>query len=129
MRQGLAAARNIDAAITGRTPQPFRFSTIGLLASIGHRSGVAQIFGVRFSGFAAWWLWRSVYLSKLPGLAKKARVTIQWTLDLLFPRQVEQLLTLRAVKQIERLAAQVDADRASGIEIRGRTIEPVNNRT
>ncbi|MCW5766809.1 MAG: NAD(P)/FAD-dependent oxidoreductase [Phycisphaeraceae bacterium] len=107
MRQGLAAAKNIAAALDRREPKPFRFSTIGLLASIGHRTGVAQILGVRFSGLAAWWLWRSVYLLKLPGLAKKVRVAIQWTLDLMFPRQVEQLLTLRALEQVERLASQV----------------------
>jgi NADH dehydrogenase len=91
-----------------------------LLASIGHHFGVAQIFGIRFSGFAAWWLWRSVYLLKLPGLAKKVRVAIQWTLDLLFPRQVEQLLTLRALEPIERLASQVHAGHAdmSGLDDR-----------
>jgi len=67
---------------------PFRFSTIGQLASIGHRTGVAQILGVRFSGFVAWWLWRGVYLIKLPGISKKVRVAIKWSLDLLFPREM-----------------------------------------
>ena len=62
---------------------------------------------MRFSGFAAWWLWRSVYLAKLPGFGKKVRVAIQWTLDLLFSRQIEQFLTLKDVEQIEHLAAQV----------------------
>ena len=62
--------------------------TIGLLASIGRRMGVARIFGFNFSGFFAWWLWRTVYLSKLPGLDKKIRVAFDWTLDLLFPKDV-----------------------------------------
>ena len=66
MRQAIAAAKNIDAVITGDAQKPFRFSTIGQLASIGHRTGVAQVLGMRFSGFVAWWLWRGVYLSKLP---------------------------------------------------------------
>jgi NADH dehydrogenase len=112
LREGLAAAKNIAAAIDGADPKPFRFSTIGQLASIGHHTGVAQILGMRFSGFTAWWLWRSVYLAKLPGFAKKVRVAIQWTLDLLFSRQIEQFLTLKDLEQIEHLAAQVRASRS-----------------
>ena len=111
LRQGLAAATNIEAAVDGVAGKPFRFSTLGQLASIGHHTGVAQVLGMRFSGFAAWWLWRSVYLAKLPGVAKKVRVAIQWTLDLLFSRQIEQFLTLKDLEQIEQLAALVRASR------------------
>ena len=64
------------------------FKTIGLLASIGRRTGVARILGFNFSGFFAWWLWRTIYLSKLPGLDKKVRVAFDWTLDLLFRKDV-----------------------------------------
>jgi NADH dehydrogenase len=69
MREAVAAAKNIEAVIRGGAQKPFRFSTIGQLASIGHRTGVAQILGMRFSGFVAWWLWRGVYLSKLPEIS------------------------------------------------------------
>jgi NADH dehydrogenase len=113
MREAITAAKNIEAAIEGGTPRPFRFTTIGQLASIGHRTGVAQILGMRFSGFVAWWLWRSVYLSKLPGISKKARVAIKWSLDLLFPREIEQLVTLRDVEQIERIGAMLRAMRGA----------------
>ena len=106
IREGVTAARNIEAAIKGGDARPFRFTTIGQLASIGHRTGVAQVLGMRFSGFVAWWLWRSVYLSKLPGISKKARVAIKWSLDLLFPREIEQLVTLRDVEQVERGSAR-----------------------
>jgi hypothetical protein len=41
---------------------------------------------MRFSGFVAWWLWRTVYLSKLPRLEKKVRVALDWTLDLCFAK-------------------------------------------
>jgi len=88
MRQGKVVARNIAAVLLGRRPEPFSFRTIGLLASIGRRTGVARIFGFNFSGFFAWWMWRTVYLSKLPGLDKKIRVAFDWTLDLLFPKDV-----------------------------------------
>ena len=88
IREGRVVAQNIAAAVLGHRLKPFSFRTIGLLASIGRRSGVARIFGFNFSGFFAWWLWRTVYLSKLPGLDKKIRVAFDWTLDLLFPKDV-----------------------------------------
>ena len=81
-------AQNIAAVLLRRPLKSFSFKTIGLLASIGRRIGVARIFGFNFSGFFAWWLWRTVYLSKLPGLDKKIRVAFDWTLDLLFPKDV-----------------------------------------
>ena len=85
IREGEVLAQNIAAVLVGRPLKSFSFKTIGLLASIGRRTGVARIFGFNFSGFFAWWLWRTVYLSKLPGLDKKIRVAFDWTLDLLFP--------------------------------------------
>lgn len=88
IREGKVVAQNICAAISGRPAKPFAFTTIGLFASLGRRTGVARIFGFNFSGFLAWWLWRTVYLSKLPGLDKKVRVAFDWTLDLLFPKDV-----------------------------------------
>jgi NADH dehydrogenase len=86
LRQGKIVGRNIAAASLGGAKKPFVFKTIGQLAAIGHRAGVAKIFGYKFSGFIAWWLWRTVYLSKLPRLEKKLRVALDWTLDLVFPK-------------------------------------------
>ncbi len=88
IREGRVVAQNIAAALSGRPLKPFSFKTIGLLASIGRRTGVARIFGFNLSGFFAWWLWRTIYLSKLPGLDKKVRVAFEWTLDLLFRKDV-----------------------------------------
>ena len=88
MREGKIVAQNIVAALADRPLKSFSFRTIGLLASIGRRMGVARIFGFNFSGFFAWWMWRTIYLSKLPGLDKKIRVAFDWTLDLLFPKDV-----------------------------------------
>ena len=88
IRQGRIVAENIAAALSGQRLKPFSFRTIGLLASIGRRRGVARIFGFNFSGFLAWWMWRTIYLFKLPGLDKKVRVAFDWTLDLLFPKDV-----------------------------------------
>ncbi len=88
IREGKIVAQNIAAALLGRPLRSFSFKTIGLLASLGRRTGVARIFGVNFSGFFAWWMWRTIYLGKLPGLDKKIRVAFDWTLDLLFPKDV-----------------------------------------
>ena len=88
IREGKVVAQNIAAALLGRPLKSFSFRTIGLLASIGRRTGVARVFGFNFSGFFAWWMWRTIYLSKLPGLDKKVRVAFDWTLDLLFPKDV-----------------------------------------
>lgn len=97
LREGKIVASNVEAAVrqTGRRT-PFTFTTLGLLAAIGRRAGVARILGVNFSGFAAWWLWRMIYLMKLPRIEKKVRVGLEWTLDLFFPKDIVQYLTLRA---------------------------------
>lgn len=96
LREGRCAARNIVAAMRGAPLRPFSFSTIGLLAAIGRRAGVANILGVNFSGFFAWWLWRTIYLAKLPRLEKKVRVALDWTLDVLFSKDLVQFGTRRA---------------------------------
>ena len=95
-REGAVLARNIVASIRGKALKPFRFKTLGLLASIGQRTGVARILGVNFSGFIAWWLWRMIYLSKLPRTEKKIRVALQWTLDVFFTKDFVQYLHQRA---------------------------------
>jgi NADH dehydrogenase len=94
LRQGRLLARNVLAVIAGEEPKPFRFATLGQLAAIGRRTGVANVLGVNFSGFVAWWLWRTIYLSKLPRAEKKLRVALDWTLDLLFSKDLVQLGSL-----------------------------------
>jgi len=86
--RGPGCGAEYRAGLAGHPPKPFSFKTIGLLASIGRRPGVARVFGLNFSGFFAWWLWRTIYLGKLPGLDKKVRVAFDWTLDLLFGKDV-----------------------------------------
>lgn len=102
IRQGKVAAQNIVASIRGAQPQPFRFRTLGQLAVIGKHTGVANIFGFQFSGFLAFALWRCVYLMKLPRLVKKLRVAVDWTLDIFFPKDLVQTVTLPAVQALVR---------------------------
>ena len=110
LREGKTVARNVAAEIRGGEKTQFVFKTIGQLASIGRRTGVARVLGINFSGFVAWWLWRTIYLSKLPRLEKKLRVALDWTLDLLFTKDLVKFVTLRAptVSSVE-----VDAAAAS----------------
>lgn len=96
IRQGKILAHNLKSALSGGEPKPFAFETIGQLAALGKRTGVAQILGFNFSGFIAWWLWRTIYLMKLPRFEKKLRVALDWTLDLLFTKDLVKFLTLRA---------------------------------
>jgi NADH dehydrogenase len=109
MREAIVAAKNIARAILGRPLKPFRYRTMGMLASIGHHTGVVSMFGFKFSGFIAWWMWRSVYLVKLPRLVKKLRVMLAWTLDLLFGRDIEQLITLRDIEQVSERWGRIRA--------------------
>jgi NADH dehydrogenase len=106
LRQGRQLAENITATIRGEEPRPFRFKTLGLLAGLGRRCAVAEIAGMRFSGFLAWWLWRTIYLLKLPGFERKLRVALDWTLDLFFPRDIVYLRPLHAVQRLGALATQ-----------------------
>jgi NADH dehydrogenase len=91
MRQGVVVGKNIVAAIEGKKLKPFTFTGLGELATIGHRKAVAQILGLRFSGLIAWFMWRSIYLMKLPGIDRKLRVMAEWTFELFFPRDINLL--------------------------------------
>ncbi|HZT06302.1 MAG TPA: FAD-dependent oxidoreductase [Chloroflexota bacterium] len=90
-REGKLVARNIVARLRGDAPRSFDFPGLGQFVSLGHRSAVAEILRFRIAGFIAWFMWRTVYLAKLPGLSRKARVALDWTLDLLFGRDITQL--------------------------------------
>lgn len=115
IRQGRVLARNIVAAIHGGEKKPFVFSTLGQLAAIGRRTGVARIFGLRFSGFIAWWLWRSIYLSKLPRFEKKVRVALDWSLDLMFSKDLVQFDTGRSDSTSLAAAVSPPSERAAAV--------------
>ena len=88
VRQGRRVAENIIADVRGRPKKPFAYSSMGEFVPLGRRSAIAEILGFKCRGFFAWWLWRTIYLSKLPGLERKIRVALDWTLDLFLPRDI-----------------------------------------
>jgi NADH dehydrogenase len=109
IREARVAADNIISAVLGNPGRAFRFPGLGQLAAIGRRAGVAQIFGLRFSGFIAWLLWRAIYLSKLPRIERKVRVALDWTLDVVFSKDLVQIQTGRepALADLDRNDAAV----------------------
>ena len=92
-REAKTVADNITAAIRGQAGREFQFAGLGKLGSLGHHSAVAEVFGLKISGFLAWFLWRTIYLMKLPGLDRKLRVATDWTTSLFFPADIVQLRT------------------------------------
>ena len=97
-RQGRQAALNLVRVLKGQPTRPFSFKALGELCSIGGYQAVAEMFGMRISGFLAWFMWRSVYLFKLPTWSRRFKVALDWTWDLLFPRDLSFLNSDRAKK-------------------------------
>jgi NADH dehydrogenase len=91
IRQARSAATNIVAAIRGGQRSEFSFEGLGMMGALGHHSAVAEIMGVNISGFAAWWIRRTIYLMKLPGWGRRLKVASSWTLDLLLPAELVEL--------------------------------------
>ena len=101
LREAATVARNIHATLHGHALVPFHFDSLGSLCVIGHQNACAELTlpfarnrSLRFSGLFAWFLWRGIYISKLPGLERKIRVLIAWTLELFFPRDIVQTMEL-----------------------------------
>jgi NADH:ubiquinone reductase (H+-translocating) len=107
VRQGRHAARNIVAAVRGEPAKlrPYRYEMLGQFAAIGRERAVATLFGVRFSGFIAWLMWRGAYLAMLPRANRKIRVLLQWILEICFARDTVQLFTAESMRsgRIEEL--------------------------
>lgn len=91
MREGAQVARNVVASMAGRPPQPFVYKPMGELAIVGRRAGVASIFGKNFRGLPAWMMWRTVYLAKMPDARHRIRIALDWTLDMIFGRDISVL--------------------------------------
>lgn len=112
LRESKVVAHNLKCAIKNNDSQkPFNFESKGMMAVIGKRNGIANIFGHNLSGIAAWFVWRSYYLAMLPTFEKKFKVAIDWTVNLLFKRDI----TL--VRKIKRKSLnQFDFDDISSLD-------------
>lgn len=90
VREARQLAKNVHAALDSRAPEHFEYRSKGALASLGAGRGVAEVYGWRMTGFPAWILWRTYYLSFVPGFATKARIASQWLLDFVLGRSTVQ---------------------------------------
>jgi NADH dehydrogenase len=104
IREARHLADNIGATLDGRAPSPFVFRSLGAMASLGHTRAVALVFGVRVTGFVAWWLRRSYYLLQMPRWDRRLRIVLDWTVALFFRPDIT-----RVDLRVER--AQVKGER------------------
>ena len=89
LRQGRYLGRHLlDLEKGGVRVRDFSYGTLGELVSLGHRNAVGKVLGIPVSGLIGWFLWRSYYLLQLPTFLRKARVALDWTLDMVFPPDV-----------------------------------------
>jgi NADH dehydrogenase len=110
IREGPVLANNIAAVLRGQPTKPFRYQSIGMMASLGARRGVAGLFGKYLvTGFPAWVIWRTYYLLRLPGLDRQLRVAIDWTLGLIFPRDIAELRVYSNAADARALRERVSA--------------------
>ncbi len=90
-RQGAHLARNLRRVVKGESCEACRIVTRGAVASLGGRSGVARVFGVKLSGVPAWFLYRTLYLFKMPGWGRRFRIALDWTINVFFGRDYVEL--------------------------------------
>jgi len=95
-REARHAAASILAALKGLPTHAFDYKARGSMAAIGHRNGVADVFGIPVSGLPAWLLWRAYYLSQMPTLRRKLRIFVEWTWGMFFPTDITHLRFTRS---------------------------------
>ena len=108
LRAARTLAKNIHASVHDKPLTPFHFDSLGALCVVGHQTACAELTvpfarkkSVTFSGLIAWIMWRAFYLAKLPGLERKARVLVDWTMELFFPRDIVQTIDIAALRGLE----------------------------
>ncbi len=107
MREGRRLGRNLTATLLGGELEPFVWRNIGGVCSLGRYKGVADVFGIKVKGFLGWFLHRSYHLWAMPTIGRRVRIAIDWTIALLFPRDISQLGSLEHPREpFERAAGE-----------------------
>jgi NADH dehydrogenase len=91
VRQGKVAADNVAAALGNRKLRKFRYKTLGVFVDLGRNQAVAVMLGVRLKGFPAWFAARTYHLALMPGMGRRARLMVDWTVGLFFGRSSVEL--------------------------------------
>ncbi len=89
-REATALASNLGRVLDGKAPEPFVYHSLGTAALLGSQRAVIDIAGLHIRGFVAWWLWRTIYLFRVPW-ERRLRIIADWTLALMFPADSAQL--------------------------------------
>jgi NADH dehydrogenase len=92
-QHALRQARRLAKNIAG-DPQPYGYRMLGQVATLGRYKGIADVLGLRLRGFPGWFVTRSYHLYQLPLTSRKLRVVVDWTVALLFRRDVVELGSL-----------------------------------
>jgi NADH dehydrogenase len=92
-QHSLRQARRLSKNLAG-DPEPYGYRMLGQVATLGRFKGVAEIPGLRLSGFPAWFVTRTYHLYQLPLLTRKLRVVVDWTVALFFRRDIVELSML-----------------------------------
>src|SRR4051794_17211761 len=91
LRQGKVAADNVAATLGQGKVRKFRYKTLGVFVDLGHNQAVATMLGVKLRGFPAWFAARTYHLMAMPGVGRRARLVVDWTVGLLFGRSSSEL--------------------------------------
>lgn len=106
LREGRRLGRNVVASLTGGDLHPFEWRNAGGVCSLGRYKGVANVFGVKVKGFPGWFLHRSYHLWAMPTLGRRIRIALDWTIALLFPRDISQMGSFQDPREPFRRAAE-----------------------
>jgi len=82
VRAAKVAARNVAAAINGRSATPFVYEPLGMMAAFGHTRAACDVRGIKLTGFIAWWIRRTYYLFQMPRWDTRFRIALDWTVSL-----------------------------------------------
>ena len=85
----------------GQQPKPFTFKTLGAFADLGRHRAVANLMGFRVKGFLAWAICRFYHLAWMPGLDRKSRLIADWSVEILFPRDLAEMGQLGSASGLE----------------------------
>lgn len=99
-QHALRQARRLTADLRGHV-KPYRYRTLGQVASLGRRRGIAQLPGVRLRGLDGWIVARVYHLLQLPSVGRRSRVLVDWITSGLFRRDIAELTALNALGAME----------------------------
>ncbi len=100
MQQGRYAGRVVGARLDSRTTRPFHYLDKGNLATIGRAAAVADIKGLKLSGFIAWITWLVVHLWYLVGFRNRVLVFTDWAISFFTRGRGTRLITTQATSAV-----------------------------